>query len=69
MMPTYIGVGDKTMCSICGVEVMSITRHDTFHAAIVSQLDKLRTENLELSVKVENLRRFANRKPNELVGV
>lgn len=62
-MHTYIGVGDVKMCSDCGVDVRNITRHDKFHA----QLDKLRTENLELSVKVEKLER--ERTAFHLVGV
>ena len=64
MMPTYIGVGLDRMCAECGVGVLNTTRHDKFHAAIIAELDKLRRENLELSLKLENLARSL-----QLVGV
>lgn len=62
MMPTYIGVGEKKMCADCGVEVINQARHDTFHA----EVDKLRRENLELSIKVEKLE---NRSTAERLGI
>jgi hypothetical protein len=65
MKPTYIGVGEAKMCAGCGVDVRNTTRHDSFHASILAELDRLRQENLAMSVRVEKLEREAR----QLVGV
>jgi hypothetical protein len=67
MKPTYIGVGEAKMCAECGVDVRNTTRHDSHHIAVLAELDRLRRENLALSVKVEKLEREARH--TQLVGV
>lgn len=61
-MHTYIGVGDVRMCSECGVDVRNIQRHDSFHASMLAELEKLKQ-------RIAELERMANNaSARELVG-